>query len=179
MTAGQLAPRSSFSKSSSKDARQLAVSAYIAAAPGQVTVYTRAEPDHRSRTLTIEWWSTDGVGGSHQISLEGELSPARHDYAIKRLAEGTYQVSAVLTRNDGTQLRKETTVLVVGEGGRVDPRTFSGATGDITTHSIRDRFGRLPAFAMLRRGLGIARPAAPARRRTRDTSSHESRLCAV
>src|SRR5262245_7538462 len=99
MTAGRLVSQSP----SSKDTLQLAVSAYIAAAPGQVTVYTRTQPDPRSRVLTIEWWSTEGVGGSHQITLEGAASPPRHDYSIKRLAEGSYVVSAVLTMNDGTQ----------------------------------------------------------------------------
>jgi hypothetical protein len=132
MTAGQVV-----TPSSDGNPLRLAVSAYIAAAPGQITVYTRAEPDERSRSLTIEWWSAEGVGGSHAISLNGEFSPARHDYAIKRLVAGQYVVSAVLTRNDGTQLRRETNVLVVGEGGRLDANTYTGITGDATTRILR------------------------------------------
>lgn len=113
------------------DAIRLGVSSHVASAPAQVTVYTRVEPDSRTRSLTIEWWTADGVGGSHQMSVNGALDPARHTYAIKRLSEGEYVVSAILTRDDGSQVRRQTRVVVVGEGGRIDPAQLVPPTGDI------------------------------------------------
>ena len=90
------------------------VSPTIVPAPAHVSVRMRIEPDARSRALSIEWWSGDGSGGSHLITLQGERSATRHEYAIRHMNAGEYEVIAVLTRDDGTEVRRKTTVLVVG-----------------------------------------------------------------
>ena len=93
------------------------MSHYMLNEPAQVTAFVRVEPDARSRSLTIEWWTTDDlVGGSHLITLEGERSAAHHSFPIKRMEAGEYTVTAVLVRNDGTRVQKRTRVIVTGEG---------------------------------------------------------------
>ncbi len=89
--------------------------------PAQVTALVRVEPDPRSRSLTIEWWTMDDlVGGSHLITLEGDRSATYHSYPIKRMEAGEYDVMAVLTRRDGTKVKKQTKVIVTGEGTTFD-----------------------------------------------------------
>ena len=93
------------------------LSHHVASEPAQVTAHVRVEPDTRSRTLTIEWWAFDDlVGGSHLISLEGDRSAIHYYYPIKRMEAGEYVVTAVLTRDDGTQERRQTKLIVSGEG---------------------------------------------------------------
>ena len=92
------------------------MSTYMVTEPGHVVVRLRVEPDPRSRALTLEWWSADEVGGSHLITLEGDRAPIRQDYAIKQLAAGRYVVTAVLKRSDGSELRRQRRVFVIGEG---------------------------------------------------------------
>jgi hypothetical protein len=89
----------------------------ITSAQGDAWVRVRIEPDARSRSVDLEWFSADGGGGAHLITLEGERAAVRHQFPIKRLAAGKYDVTAVLTRNDGTTVRRTTTVLVVGPEG--------------------------------------------------------------
>lgn len=96
---------------------KLDLSAYYVSEPAQVTARLRVEPDARSRSLTIEWWTEDGVGGSHLIALEGDRAAIRHTYPIKRLAQGAYVVTAVLQRNDGTSVRRQRRMLVLSETG--------------------------------------------------------------
>src|SRR5262245_25965597 len=79
------------------------LSGYLASEPAEIVVFVRMSPDARNRSLTIEWWSQDGVGGSHLISLDGDRAAARYDYPIKNIAAGEYTVSAVLTLDDDTQ----------------------------------------------------------------------------
>ena len=103
----------------------LNASAHVASEPAQIRVRTRLEPDTRNRSLTIEWWSTDGVGGSHSIALEGDQAPAAHDCVIKALGSGEYELTAVLVRADGTQVRRSTRVIIVGEGTTFDADTYA------------------------------------------------------
>ena len=89
----------------------------IASANSDAWVRLRIEPDPRSRSVDLEWFSADGGGGAHLITLEGERAAVRHQFPIKRLAAGEYEVTAVLTRNDGTTVRRTATVVVVGPEG--------------------------------------------------------------
>jgi hypothetical protein len=81
---------------------------------GNAWVRLRVEPDPRSVSVDVEWWSLDGIGGAHQINLEGDRAAIRHQYGLKRLDPGEYEVTAVLTRSDGTRVRRSTTITVVG-----------------------------------------------------------------
>src|SRR5262245_2658100 len=38
---------------------------------GDASVQLRVEPDARSRSLQLEWWSDESGGGAHLITLEG------------------------------------------------------------------------------------------------------------
>ncbi len=107
----------SASRARQADPLQIDVYPRITSDQGDAWVRLRIEPDSRSRSLDLEWFSADGVGGAHLITLEGERAPVRHQFPIKRLAAGEYDVIAVLTRNDGTTVRRTTTVLVVGPEG--------------------------------------------------------------
>jgi hypothetical protein len=89
----------------------------IASEHSDAWVRLRIEPDARSRTVDLEWFSADGGGGAHLITLEGERAAVRHQFPIKRLVAGEYEVTAVLTRNDGTTVKRTATVLVVGPEG--------------------------------------------------------------
>lgn len=89
------------------------ISSRIAVEPAEVLVQMRVEPDARSRSLALEWWSTDGIGGSHEVMLEGARAAARQSYSIKRMEAGEYLVRAVVTRNDGSQVVKTSRVIVV------------------------------------------------------------------
>jgi hypothetical protein len=89
----------------------------IASAHSDAWVRLRIEPDPRSRSVDLEWFSADGGGGAHLITLEGERAAVRHQFPIKRLAAGEYEVTAILTRNDGTTVTRTATVLVVGPEG--------------------------------------------------------------
>ena len=98
------------------DPLTLRVSPQVANAPAQVVVRVRVEPDPRSRELTIEWWSEEGVGGLHSRSLEGDEAPSLYRYAIKRMEQGEYVVTARVTRDDGSEVTRGMTVIVAGEG---------------------------------------------------------------
>jgi hypothetical protein len=101
----------------SGDPLELDVYPRITTAHGDAWVRLRIEPDPRSRSVDLEWFSAEGGGGAHLITLEGERAAVRHQFPIKRLAAGEYEVTAVLTRNDGTTVRRTTTVHVVGPEG--------------------------------------------------------------
>jgi hypothetical protein len=105
-------------KTASRDALTLSLSANLAPAPARVSARIRVEPDPRSRALFVEWWTDDGLGGSHMVELDGDRASARQDYDIRRMEPGEYIVSAVLLRSDGSQVRKRSQVIVVGEGTR-------------------------------------------------------------
>jgi hypothetical protein len=109
-------------ESRQRQAEPLEIDVYprIASAHSDAWVRLRIEPDPRSRSVDLEWFSVDGGGGAHLITLEGERAAVRHQFPIKRLAAGEYEVTAVLTRNDGTTVRRTATVRVVG------PEGFSG-----------------------------------------------------
>jgi hypothetical protein len=92
----------------------------IASAHSDAWVRLRIEPDPRSRSVDLELFSADGDRGAHHITLEGERAAVRHQFPIKRLAAGEYEVTAILTRNDGTTVKRTAKVLVVG------PEGFSG-----------------------------------------------------
>ena|SRR5687767_8387886 len=77
-------------------------------------VRMRVEPSALSRSLEVSWWSTDGIGGSHLIALDGDRAARRYDVPIKRLDPGHYEVTAVLLRADGTRIHRSTTILVIG-----------------------------------------------------------------
>ena len=99
-----------------KDPLAIVIATRFAPEPAEVQVRTRVEPDERSRELTIEWWTPEGFGGSHLITLPGDRAALWHTYFIKRMEAGEYEVAAVLKRNDGTEVRRKLTVTVVGEG---------------------------------------------------------------
>jgi hypothetical protein len=99
------------------DPLQLDVYPRITSAYSDAWVRLRVEPDARSRSIELEWFSAEGGGGSTLITLEGERAAVRHQVPIKRLAAGQYEVTAVLTRNDGTRVRRSATVTVVGPEG--------------------------------------------------------------
>jgi hypothetical protein len=103
----------------------VAVSTHLASEPAQVIVRTRIEPDVRNRTLTIDWWSADGIGGSHSVSLDGNRAAIRHDCAMRRMAAGEYVVTATLTRSDGKQVLRTTRVVVIGEGDTFDADMYA------------------------------------------------------
>ena len=102
-----------------RDALTMSLSANLAPEPGQVSVRMRVEPDARSRQLSVEWWTQDGVGGSHIITLEGDRAATRHEYPIKQIEEGEYIVTAVLLRDDGSEVKRTARLMVVGENGRI------------------------------------------------------------
>ena len=97
----------------------MSLSANVAVARNEVTVRTRVEPDARSRELIIEWVADDLSGGSHAVALEGSRAAPAHRYTLKHLTPGQYTVTAILRRNDGTEARTESTLLVVGVGESV------------------------------------------------------------
>jgi hypothetical protein len=95
------------------DPLRLEIYPRITTADGRASVRVRIEPSVLSRSLELSWWS-DGIGGSHLITLDGDQSARRYDMPIKRLDPGHYEVTAVLMRADGTRIRRSTTILVVG-----------------------------------------------------------------
>lgn len=97
----------------------MTLSTHVATEPAQVFVRVRVEPDPRSRELSIEWWSQEGVGGSTSKTLSGDQEKPRHEYIIKRMEAGEYVVTARLTRDDGSQVKQETKVLVRGDNDPV------------------------------------------------------------
>ena len=109
----------------------LQLSGSFAPAESDVLVRMRVAPDIRARELTVEWVSDDLSGGSHAISLQGVRSAASHSFAIKRLAEGQYLVTAVLRFNDGTEVRRVANVTVVGmsTGGGAIRGSAQGSSG--------------------------------------------------
>ena len=94
----------------------LAVRVYPTVAPAKsdAWVNVRVEPDQRSVSLVIAWLSDDGTGGSHLITLEGANAAVRHQYPIRGLAPGDYEVTAVLTRQDGSTVQRSVRLLVAG-----------------------------------------------------------------
>lgn len=113
----------------------LDISAHVATAPAQVVVRTRVEPDVRNRLLTIEWWNTEGVGGSHQLTLDGDAVPPRVDYPIKRMSAGEYRISVELKRNDGSLVRRETTAIIIAEGERLNSGDLTRPTSAVSPRS--------------------------------------------
>ena len=91
---------------------------------GDVLVRMRIEPDPRSRELMLEWVSDEDLsGGSHAIALNGARAAATHQFAIKRMPPGQHVVTAILKLSDGTEIRRNATVTVVGVGGPGTPVT--------------------------------------------------------
>jgi hypothetical protein len=106
--------------SSAEDKRApltLKLSATLAPAPAQVTARISVDPGARSRSLTVEWWNEQGGGGSHAVTLN-ERSAVRQDFSIKHMEAGVYVVRAILVREDGSMVRKESNLIIVGEGSR-------------------------------------------------------------
>jgi hypothetical protein len=100
---------------------KLDVSAYYVNEPGRIEAKLRIEPDPRSRSVTVEWWTDDGVGGSHLITLDGDQAARVFRYPITRMTEGEYRVAAILRRSDGTTVRRERRVLVIGQSNLTTP----------------------------------------------------------
>lgn len=105
----------------------LALSATIVPAPAQVTARISVQPDARSRSLTVEWWSQDGAGGVHEVTLDGDRAATRQDFPIRRIEAGTYVVRATVRRDDGSVISRESNLVVVGEGTRFDPDMMPSA----------------------------------------------------
>ena len=98
----------------------MSLSHNVSVARSDVTVKARVEPDARSRELIIEWVADDLSGGSHTVMLEGDRAARSHRYTLKHLAPGAYSVTALLRRNDGTETRTTSTLVVVGAGEVVE-----------------------------------------------------------
>lgn len=77
------------------------------------SVRLRVEPNELSRHVDVSWWSEEGLGGSHLVQVDGERGAIRYEFPIKRIDPGEYDVTAVLTRSDGTRIRRTTTVRVM------------------------------------------------------------------
>jgi hypothetical protein len=92
----------------------IAVYPRVTVGDGTASVRMRVEPSVLSRSVEVSWWSTDGLGGSHLITLDGDRAARRYDVPIKRLDPGHYEVTALLMRADGTRVRRSTTILVIG-----------------------------------------------------------------
>ena len=95
----------------------ISMSARMAPARTDVVARMRVEPDARSRELTIEWVADDLSGGSHAITLNGANAASTHHYTIKHMTPGSYVVTAILRLNDGSEIRRASSVTVVGVGG--------------------------------------------------------------
>lgn len=111
------APAAAARRAPRPDPLEVDVYPRITHAQSDAWIRVRVEPDRRSRSIDLEWFSADGGGGAHLITLEGERAAIRHQFPIKRLAAGEYEITAVLTRNDGTRVRRTTTMRVVGREG--------------------------------------------------------------
>jgi len=107
------AARPATASQAASDPLRLEIYPRITTADGAASVRVRVEPSVLSRSLELSWWS-DGIGGSHLITLDGDRSARRYDMPIKRLDPGHYEVTAVLLRADGTRIRRSTSILVVG-----------------------------------------------------------------
>lgn len=96
----------------------LEIDAYprILTAGDHLSVRLRVEPNVLSRSVDLSWWSADGLGGSHLMQVDGDRAAIRYEFPIKRIDAGEYEITAVLTRGDGTRVRRSTTVLVVSRG---------------------------------------------------------------
>jgi hypothetical protein len=96
---------------------KITLSARISPARSDVIVRARVEPDARSRELTIEWVAGDLSGGSHLITMDGARAAVTHQYALKSMAPGEYEVTAILRFSDGSEIRRASTLMVVGAAG--------------------------------------------------------------
>lgn len=93
----------------------LEVSVYPRIVTGDyASVRLRIEPHALSRHVEVSWWSEDGLGGSHRVQVDGDRAAIRYEFPIKRIDPGVYDVTAVLTRADGTRIRRTTSVRVMG-----------------------------------------------------------------
>ena len=101
------------------DPLTMTLSTHVAQEPAQVFVRVRVEPDARSRELSIEWWSQEGIGGSTSKTLSGDQEKPRHEYVIKRMEAGEYVVTARVMRDDGSQVKQETKILVRGDNDTI------------------------------------------------------------
>jgi hypothetical protein len=99
------------------------LSARMSSVGSEVIVRARVEPDARSRDQTIEWVADDQSGGSHFISMDGRRAPITHHYPLKGIGPGEYQVTAILRLNDGSEIRRTSTLSVFGLPG---PDAFGG-----------------------------------------------------
>ena len=99
------------------DPLTIRLSAHTSPARADVIVQTRVEPDERSRELVIEWVSDDLSGGSHLLTLDGARAPVVYQYPIKDMGPGQYVVTAILRLMDGTEIRRKSSVTVVGMEG--------------------------------------------------------------
>jgi hypothetical protein len=111
------APESTSARERPDDTEPLTIDVYPRiVTDGPVSVRLRVEPNALSRNMEVSWWSTDGLGGSRLLEVDGEKAAIRYEFPIKRIDPGEYEVSAVLTRSDGTRIRRSATVIVVDRG---------------------------------------------------------------
>jgi hypothetical protein len=76
-------------------------------------VHVRIEPDSCNRSLEIEWRAGSGRRGWHVFLIDGDRGAMRYQHAIRCLEPGDYEVGAILTRFDGTSIRRATTISVL------------------------------------------------------------------
>jgi hypothetical protein len=92
----------------------LRVTPAIVPAGEDASVHVRIGPDPRNRSLEIEWRAASGPRGWHVFLIDADRGAVRYQYAIRNLPPGEYEVAAVLTRIDGTTIRRASAVIVLG-----------------------------------------------------------------
>jgi hypothetical protein len=107
-------PARATSDPKTSDPMTISVYPRIMSAGGYASVRLRIPQDVLSRSVEISWWSQDGLGGSHLVEIEGERSASRHEFPIKNMEPGEYEITAILHRRDGSRVRRSTTMIVVG-----------------------------------------------------------------
>jgi hypothetical protein len=107
----------------------LNMSTHVASAPAYIVVRTRIAPDPLNRGLTIEWWSEDGEAGSHAMTLDGERAVPLHSTVIPALSSGNYEMTAILTRADGTRITRNSRLTVVGGPGSLEAPELNSLAG--------------------------------------------------
>jgi|SRR5688572_10849143 len=106
--------RSASTRAAASKADPLEIDVYPRIVTGDyASVRLRVEPNELSRHVEVSWWSEEGLGGSHLVQVDGDRAAIRYEFPIKRIDPGEYDVTAVLTRSDGTRVRRTTTVRVM------------------------------------------------------------------
>jgi hypothetical protein len=91
----------------------LNVTPQVAASPGAFRAIAMVQRHTANRKLVLAV-DSEAYFRSSTIELEGEDAPVRHVRIFDHLPAGMYEVSAVLTRSDGTRIVDRLTARVAG-----------------------------------------------------------------